>query len=172
MRRVLEVLICASVAIAAISVAYDWLREDQGHIAINIAASTFFAFASLVTFGRWLNVKSRIKILEKGLGSVHSSAIVWEATVLAHMRALKNQGFYGPSHHEMKTLHGYTLLLGLEAESIANSARDIHRWIYETRVALDRDGWSIAEADVPGQQSGDRGVHQEPWQLAAFKNHR
>jgi hypothetical protein len=87
-------------------------------------------------FLRCLNIRSRIGILEDGLLSIHSCAIVWDATVLAHIGALGKRGFFDRLVTGQRNMHGYTAALADEAQCIAEDCLDIHIGILKTRQRL------------------------------------
>jgi hypothetical protein len=67
------------------------------------------------------NHRRREIIIEDELMSVHSCAIVWQAVVIAHYRALKATA---NNHHRH-----YTEALAEEAATIAARPFHIHEWI-------------------------------------------
>jgi hypothetical protein len=68
-----------------------------------------------------LFVDRRRVILERELLSIHSSAIMWEAVVVAHQRAVKRI-----SHHHFD---GYTKALAEEALSLREQLPQVHAWV-------------------------------------------
>jgi hypothetical protein len=99
-----------------------------------VAVTVCFVFAVALTFLGWLNVFSRIRILESGLQSIHSSAIIWEAAILAHLRALKALKFYG--RVAGLSMHGYSEEIAAQAYEISQNATRIHAWISTARVEI------------------------------------
>jgi hypothetical protein len=85
----------------------------------------------------WRNIDSRVSTLESGLLSIHSSAIVWEAIILAHLRALGELHFYDVMREEPKTMHGYTAAIVKQANEIRTDVVRIHGWIDSARRDLD-----------------------------------
>lgn len=56
---------------------------------IVLAAGAAFIFGTIALVARWRAERARRSIMEDGLLSIHSCAIVWQAVVLAHFCALK-----------------------------------------------------------------------------------
>ena len=138
---------------------------------VNGAALAFLVGSVAIAAALWVNVWSKIDILENGAGSIHSCSIIWEATMMAHLQSLKQLGFFGPGEDEVKTLHGYTNLLAHEAASIANYAWNIHEWIYLARVSFYEAGSNEQMSRSPKTCEG-RSVHVEPWAREAFRRGR
>jgi hypothetical protein len=88
---------------------------------------------------RCINIRSRIRVLEDGLSSIHSCAIVWEATILAHVSALQKLGFLEARDGMPRNMHGYTLYLAREAKEIADHYLNIHQWIRGKRLDLHKN---------------------------------
>ena len=85
---------------------------------------------------RCINIRSRIRILEDGLLSIHSCAIVWEATILAHISSLQKLGFFSDNEVSSRSMHGYTGFLADEAKKISEKCLSIHDWIRDSRLRL------------------------------------
>jgi hypothetical protein len=62
--------------------------------AINVIATVYVLLTAALSLARWMNIRSRIAILETGLSSIHSSGILWEAIILAHLLSLQSLGFF------------------------------------------------------------------------------
>jgi hypothetical protein len=103
---------------------------------LNVLATIFVITSSVAGAASLKNINSRIKILESGLLSIHSCAILWEAVVLAHVRALEELHFFDESYPR-KTMHGYTKAIAGQASEICSYATKIHQWIDEVRANLD-----------------------------------
>lgn len=82
------------------------------------------ALATLFVLFRYLKDTARRRILETGLLSIHSSALMWQAVVLAHYRALEDA--HSDSHAGHKY---YTTYLSKHAKDLAEHIFDIHDWI-------------------------------------------
>jgi len=68
-------------------------------------------------------IRLRRVILERELQSIHSSAIVWQAVLLAHHRALDGS--------ENRYDH-YTERLAEQAQSLAERPFEVHDWLQRT----------------------------------------
>lgn len=95
----------------------------------------FIVCWSLYRQDKW--VRTRLYLLEDGLLSIHSSAIIWHAVVVAHYRALQRtlDANYGQLAGGVigvtsAGLQGYTQNLLLEAENLVFHIQDIHLWIH------------------------------------------
>lgn len=115
------------------------------------AASALLLAFSIGAFvlNRYLVDSRRRDILEDGLLSIHSCAIVWQAVVVAHYAAVDKAKNTNISHHDMDRAHdyenkrvslrerhadgsglrSYTYWLAAEAQSLAANADRIHAWI-------------------------------------------
>lgn len=82
----------------------------------------FIAVITLLFKARSIN--ARRKILESGLLSIHSCAIMWEVVILAHKRALKKS-------KDNQSL--YLKYLSDEANDIIEYAHDIYEWIVKVK---------------------------------------
>ncbi len=117
---------CTAVFLVPLFVAVyqQWKANDllQFYFAIWAAA------ASLVVFLVNLNqVNARKRVIEEGLLSIHSSAILWQATVIAHFRALERLG--NEKDGRLIDYDGYTRCLSHEAVDLASDVLNIHRWM-------------------------------------------
>lgn len=68
------------------------------------------------------DVKARRRLLEHGLLSIHSCAIMWQVVVLAHTKAIQQAGNNQVS---------YMRRLSEEADQIRSTAHNIYEWIEE-----------------------------------------
>ena len=75
----------------------------------------------LVILYFFMRERARRKILESELLSIHSCAIVWQAVIVAHYRALGNSQWF----------MNYTQNLVQEANSLVEHIYDIHKWVYD-----------------------------------------
>lgn len=114
-------------------------------VVLNLAITIFVIATSFAVCAALRNINSRIQTLESGLLSIHSCAILWEAVVLAHLRALEELHFFDEGY-PVKTMHGYTKAIARQANDIAaNYVTRIHAWIDKVRVELDK---KIEEQDI------------------------
>jgi hypothetical protein len=102
---------------------------------LDAGCSLFYAAGVVVVILVYRNIISRVKILESGLGSIHSCAILWEAVVLAHVSALVQ---LSDSNGQLKSMHGYTKHMAECAHAISRHVSNIHKWIDETTRELDK----------------------------------
>ena len=98
----------------------------------------------LATIWGFLQVSSRIvrdsanrRLLEKGLLSIHSCSILWQATVVAHYRALNKAK---EDNKGVVTYRKYTNFLSKEAADICRYIFDIHYWIDNPEKPTKKDG--------------------------------
>ena len=108
-----------------------------GSFALSVILTCIFPLLVMLVFLVWGNIRSRIQILEAGLQSIHSTAIVWEATTLAHLLALSDLRFYDKEFQRKATMHGYTNAVTLRAKAILGYSANIHEWIDIARLELD-----------------------------------
>ncbi len=108
-------------------------------LSINIIVTASLFVVTTLSIARWRNIKSRITVLETGLSSIHSGGILWEAIILAHLRALQDRGFFDITNDSGLSMHGYTRNIAKYAQEIADQCFDIHRWIEESRKTLKQD---------------------------------
>jgi len=73
-----------------------------------------------------LDNRSKTTLLADEILSIHACAVLWEAVVVAHYRALSHVLF----EKENKTLRGYTRELARQAKSLADDPSDIQNWIF------------------------------------------
>jgi len=145
---VIGVAVVASIAVMGLAVVNAWTNPDKGWlpavtrsqlafvVRIDEWLSTVVFIVIVILVGlRWSLVSRRLENLEGGLLCIHSSAIVWEAAVLAHFNALRRLGWTPPSEASttLPTFKGYTKALGAEAHQIAEYATDIHVWLERQR---------------------------------------
>jgi hypothetical protein len=102
---------------------------------LDVGCSVFYVTGVVVVILVYRNIISRVKILESGLGSIHSCAILWEAVVLAHVSALVQ---LSDSNGRLKSMHGYTRHMAERAYAISCHVSNIHKWIDETTKELDK----------------------------------
>lgn len=76
-----------------------------------------------VTVWRILRNIARRELLESGLLSIHSCAIMWQAVLLAHHRAVERL------HSAGRGYSGYTRALSEEALDVAENAGRLHEWL-------------------------------------------
>ncbi len=79
------------------------------------------ALALIIVLQFWARERARRKILESELLSIHSCAIVWQAVIVAHFRALKNSSRF----------QYYTKNLVIQANDLLDNVFDIHAWVYD-----------------------------------------
>ncbi len=106
---------------------FRWRSESRGpgDLALFYLAISWFVGFTIYTVIRIRRNRARRIILEKGLLSIHSSAIMWQAVVLAHFRARqKAGGTAGPYEN-------YTKALGEEAGHLKERVFQIHKWIMD-----------------------------------------
>jgi hypothetical protein len=124
MHTLLNVVAVASLIPLVVMVAqyrfYEEFREDARYFWLGVVVS-IFAVAG-VTFRIWKNNCRRL-VLEDGLLCIHSCAIMWQAVIIAHYRALSSAFVTNGS------LKGYTKHLSREAHSVATCVFDLHDWI-------------------------------------------
>ncbi len=85
----------------------------------------FFLYMFLAVFSRSTRSDSRRNLLQDGLLSIHSCAIMWHAVVVAHFRALKQS-----PQEEQLHMKGYVGRLSNESiKLIDNGVENIHEWV-------------------------------------------
>jgi hypothetical protein len=77
---------------------------------------------------------NRRDILEDGLLSIHSCAIVWQVVAIAHYTAKEKATKLGPMEHESKKVdgsgfEGYSVHLANQAKEVSQELDNIYRWI-------------------------------------------
>src|ERR1700692_4606196 len=113
--------------------------DTSGLLFINVVATIGVLVATALTLARWMNIRSRIAILETGLSSIHSSGILWEAIILAHLIALQRLEFFNKTNKSRLSMHGYSRCIAQQADEIAINRFRIHSWIDASRAALEQD---------------------------------
>ncbi len=85
-----------------------------------------FLFATILLFVQYRELRKRQSIIENGLLSIHSCAILWQAIIIAHFRAIRNidSGDDGVNNYK-----GYTEKLAFEANSLSKYIFNIHEWM-------------------------------------------
>jgi hypothetical protein len=96
-----------------------------------IVAWLVLVLFTLFTARRIIQADSQRKILDRGLLSVHSCAILWNAVVVAHFRALRAAGMSNDGM--LDSYHGYTIDLANQATRLRDQLFDIHGWIQGRR---------------------------------------
>jgi hypothetical protein len=81
------------------------------------------SLAAIITFS--LNYSRRRKILEEGLLSIPSCAIMWHAVVVAHFRALRKLR----EKPDCFDFNNYIEYLWMEAKSLTGNIEHISKWI-------------------------------------------
>jgi len=130
----LAVVLCFALAAAALI--QTWKGSPQSLLENLTLTVMLLAIGTMIVAGQ-ISIYSRIKILESGLLSIHSCAILWEATILAHLLALEKLQIHDHSLDRPKSMHGYTRHLSESALSIAQNVASIHDWIEQARKALE-----------------------------------
>lgn len=111
----------------AIYTAYFYIELMQSRPSeIPDAFPYVFVATLVIAIGVLLHVLKQIRrdcatrlILETGLLSIQSSAVVWRCAVVAHFRAL----------HVKQSFQGYTNELAKQAVDLANNIEGIHKWL-------------------------------------------
>jgi hypothetical protein len=111
--------------------------SKTGIAMLDLLATIFVLGGSFAVAAALKNINSRVRILESGLLSIHSCAILWEAIVLAHLRSLENLHFFNEDY-PTKTMHGYTNAIAHRADEISKHAVKIHKWIDDVRSELNK----------------------------------
>lgn len=96
---------------------------------------------SIYISDRWRKDRRCRQILEGGLLSIQTGALLWRATIIAHLRA----------HEEVRetgSLRGFTFALGKQAESLVENIEDIHQWV--------KNGDGIENADKAESPQGNQ----------------
>ena len=136
-------LLYVSLAQAWVEFASTVSRQEPAFISaigiavLNLLATVFVVGGSFAVAAALKNINSRVRILESGLLSIHSCAILWEAIVLAHLRSLENLQFFNEGY-PTKTMHGYTNAIAHQADGISEHAVKIHKWIDDVRSELNK----------------------------------
>jgi len=133
--------IVMSLIFPTIALVRIWYNESNSEAndfikLLDCGCTAFYIVSVVVVILACRNIRSRVKILERGLNSIHSCAILWEVVVLAHVRALED---LRKSSGQLKSMHGYTKCIGDQAYLITRYASNIHKWIEETRKKLDEE---------------------------------
>lgn len=81
-------------------------------------------------------LKARVRILEDGLLCIHSCAIMWHATVVAHKSAMISAAHKRTSTGDVG-MHGYLRELSGLAGQLAENTENIHKWIHDTEEVID-----------------------------------
>jgi hypothetical protein len=105
------------------------VQEKYTQSAISIG---IFAIVCYVTISRLAQIRARRKLLESGILSIHSCAIVWNLTVMAHFRA--QEQLDGFNNGGVKSFQGYTLKLSEQASEILHYFSDgktVYDWLNE-----------------------------------------
>jgi hypothetical protein len=143
---VLMIMICFSLLYVAL--AQIWMQFastfPEHHLfwnftlaLFNLLVAVFVVGASLAVVAALKNISSRIRTLESGLLSIHSIAILWEAIVLGHLRALEELYFFDDAYPK-KAMHGYTKAIAQQADEMSKRATKIHEWIEDVRRELNK----------------------------------
>lgn len=95
-----------------------------------------FAGSVLVLLATTLGAAIRIQrtdarriILEEGLLSIHSCAVMWQGVAMAHHKALRELG--ANSDGKLLSYSGYTKSLSRQATEMSSRICEIHSWIEE-----------------------------------------
>lgn len=91
-------------------------------------------------------VNRRREILENGLLSIESCAIMWQAVILAHHRAMRVGGRI--------ELRGYTTRLANQAQELAADITSIHRWVCGQPAGREEQGSGVAAVPAVKVQAG------------------
>lgn len=91
-----------------------------------------FVSASGVVVLRIRQNAARKRMIESGFLSIHSCAIMWQAVVASHHRALAQLGS-GGEEGRVDKYNGYTAALSKVALDLSDHILQIHRWIDGTR---------------------------------------
>jgi len=115
-----------------------WQIRDPGNTDTGVASTSCGVLLIVVLWWRFcrfrhlsMEVDRRRHILEHGLLSIESCAIMWQAVVLAHCRAVQ-----GNTPNE-----GYIVRLAKQADVLAAHLGRVHAWIRGERM----DGKGVAE---------------------------
>lgn len=103
------------------------LQDEQLEKSIEYWIVGIAIITSGMVFHRILKDRSRLNLLERGLLSIHSCALMWQAVVVAHYRAREQIDAMSPS--DGTGYQNYLNHLSREAEDLKRHLFNIHRWI-------------------------------------------
>lgn len=102
--------------------AFNNVVEIVGIKLLSLAGGIITILTAIVLYVKINEIYARRKLLESGLLSIHSCAIVWHVVELAHRRALERA-----QNHQVS----YMKYLSEAADEIRKNAANIHKWINE-----------------------------------------
>ncbi len=107
---------------------------------VALVLTGFVAIVIFVVLRMW-KIATRRKMLEGGFLSIHSCAVMWEAVVLAHYRALeKDAEAQSVSRHPHQD---YTRHLSEQAISLRKNIYNIHDWVRAATSDYPERGFEI-----------------------------
>lgn len=127
LRSVLNILHAIVAMFVATLIVMLFQLLGQATAPLLIAAIVCTTTTAVVVAIRWRQITARCEQLESGVLSIHTCAVMWQAAVVAHYRALR--------HLEGGTYDGYTCELGRQARSLAASILDVDKWIERGEAA-------------------------------------
>lgn len=101
---------------------------------LKVAGDLLILLIIVIALGRFaykiMHHHNRKKIVEDGMFSIHACAILWQAVLAAHHRALQKIADGKKNYLENNNLYGYIAALSEEGLSLARSANllGIHKW--------------------------------------------
>lgn len=103
-----------------------WQERAAGALRLGASITVFVAMFAAVVFRIW-KTTARRRILEKGLLSIHSCAVMWQAVAVAHYRALRAIG--ADRDGTVSSYRHYTEHLSRQALKLNRDIENIHNWM-------------------------------------------
>ena len=107
------------------------LKESVAN-STEILVTVVLVVGGLVVLASAVLTRAKVRLLESGILSLHSMAIIWQATIVAHFRALFPAG-----HGDKPRFRQYTERLGAEADRLCRRILEIHKWIDDEESLVD-----------------------------------
>lgn len=122
--KVLFLLSYFSLLPILISCLLYFFHTDFINFKLGALFGAIFVVSWLFVFSRSTRSDSRREILEDGLLSIHSCAIMWQAVMITHFRALQKL-----SDHHQPSMKGYIKELSQQTRQlIVHGIKNIHSW--------------------------------------------
>ncbi len=115
----------------------DYLTTKSAAVLANSGLGMCFILLFLLSiyygYKRTLRVDAKRDILENGLMSINSSAIVWNLSVMAHFRALAEMSIRDTPEHgfEVDCYREYSEKLNAQVEGILANIHDVYQWVLD-----------------------------------------
>ncbi len=108
-----------------------WIGLSKWYLLFAVFSIMYSFFMTGIVYSRAIRSVSRREIMETGFLSIHSCAVMWQAVVVAHYRALERLAPNATDWQQdgISSYSHYTEQLSYQAENLRANLNAIHHWV-------------------------------------------